>query len=100
MVLIGTFDTLVHQLENAVLTQRVGVFNFDEPEISSLYGQALGAQSHHIRVGLREPSQEPFDLYYQKSKVKGKIFYGQEPPSGESTTTECWFNYQLLAVIY
>ena len=33
-------------------------------------------------------------------KGKGKVFYGQEPPSGESTTTECGFNYQLLAVIY
>ena len=33
-------------------------------------------------------------------KVKGNVFYGQEPPSGESTTTECGFNYQLLAVIY
>ena len=32
-------------------------------------------------------------------KVKGKVFYGQEPPSGESTTTECGFNYQLRAVI-
>ena len=31
---------------------------------------------------------------------KGKVFYGQEPPSGESTTTECGFNYQLFAVIY
>ena len=31
---------------------------------------------------------------------EGKVFYGQEPPSGESTTTECGFNYQLLAVIY
>ena len=33
---------------------------------------------------------------------KGKVFYGQEPPSGESTTTECGcgVNYQLLAVIY
>ena len=29
--------------------------------------------------------------------VKGKVFYGQEPPSGESTTTDCLFNYQLLA---
>ena len=29
------------------------------------------------------------------------VFYGQEPPtpSGESTTTECGVNYQLLAVI-
>ena len=32
-------------------------------------------------------------------KVKVKVVYGQEPPSGESTTTECGFNYQLLAVI-
>ena len=31
--------------------------------------------------------------------LKGKVFYGQEPPSGESTTTECEVNYQLLAVI-
>ena len=31
---------------------------------------------------------------------KGKVFYGQEPPWGESTTPECGFNYQLLAVIY
>ena len=29
----------------------------------------------------------------------GKVFYGQEPPSGESTTTECAVNYQLLAAI-
>ena len=28
-----------------------------------------------------------------------KVFYGQEPPSGESTATECGVNYQLLAVI-
>ena len=32
--------------------------------------------------------------------LKRKVFYGQEPPSGESTTTECGVNYQLLAVIY
>ena len=30
---------------------------------------------------------------------KGKVFYGQEPPSGESTTTECGVNYQLLEVM-
>ena len=27
---------------------------------------------------------------------KGKVFYGQKPPSGESTTTECRVNYQHL----
>ena len=33
------------------------------------------------------------------AKGKGKVFYGQEPPSLESTTTECMVNYQILAVI-
>ena len=33
------------------------------------------------------------------AKVKAKVFYGQKPPSGESTTTECWVNYQLLIVM-
>ena len=28
-------------------------------------------------------------------KVKSKVYYGHEPPSGE-----CWVNYQILAVIY
>ena len=36
---------------------------------------------------------------YGTTKGKGKVFYGQEPASGESSTTECGFNYQLLAVI-
>ena len=29
---------------------------------------------------------------------KGKVCYDQEPPSVESTTTECGVNYLLLAV--
>ena len=32
-------------------------------------------------------------------KKKGKVFYGLELPSGESTTTKYGFNYQVLAVI-
>ena len=32
-------------------------------------------------------------------KGKCKVFYGEEPPSLESATTECGVNYQLLAVI-
>ena len=39
-------------------------------------------------------------ICHKSVKGKGKVFYGQEPPSGESTTTEYRFNYQLLAVIY
>ena len=44
----------------------------------------------------------PFDYIYGNSMtpfvlaIKGKVFYGQEPPSGESTTTKCGVNYQLL----
>ena len=33
-------------------------------------------------------------------KSKGKVFYGQDPPSGESSTIECSVNCQLLAVIF
>ena len=40
-----------------------------------------------------------YHLFFCLEKGKGKVVYGQEPPSGESTTTECEFNYQLLAVI-
>ena len=44
---------------------------------------------HHDRI-------PQFSARYWKKKV----FYGQEPPSGESTATECGFNYQLVEVIY
>ena len=32
-------------------------------------------------------------------KVKGKVFYDQQPHGGESTTTECGVNYKLLEVM-
>ena len=32
--------------------------------------------------------------------LKGKVFYGQEHPSGEPTTSECGVKYKLLTVIY
>ena len=34
-----------------------------------------------------------------RGKGKGKVIYGQEPPSGKFTTTGCGVNYQLLVVI-
>ena len=36
---------------------------------------------------------------FKQKRIKGKAFYGQEPQSVESTTTECGVNYQLFAVI-
>ena len=38
-------------------------------------------------------------MYRERGFIRKKDFYGQEPPSGESTITECMVNYQLLAVI-
>ena len=45
-------------------------------------------------------SQVAADGGCERDGEKSKVFYGQEPPSGESTTTDRGFNYQLLAVIY
>ena len=36
-----------------------------------------------------------YGIYLIANLIKGKVFYGQEPPSGESTTTECGVSYQL-----
>ena len=48
-------------------------------------------------------SVDPMEKYIENQPAlrdkEGKVFYGQEPISGESTTTECGVNYQLLAVI-
>ena len=54
-------------------------------------------QSHlFLPVAEDESAQRHLSLPLKK----GKVFFGQEPPSGEYTTTECGVNYQLLAVIY
>ena len=39
-------------------------------------------------------------IRFNKDDVKSKVFYGQEPPSGESTTTESGVNYQLFSVMH
>ena len=49
--------------------------------------------------GRLNSSEHQYKNKEEKHKGNGKVVYGQEPPSGESTTTECGFNYQLLAVI-
>ena len=35
-----------------------------------------------------------------KSVLKGTVFYGQGPPSGESTTTECGVNTCKLDLFF
>ena len=62
-------------------------------------------------TGPSEKNKTVYKLFSQPHKLlrhgklkktqskKGKVIYGQEPPSGESTTTECGFTYQLLVVI-
>ena len=46
-----------------------------------------------------EPLEEANCFKYFGSQLLGTVFYGQERPSRESTTTECMVNYQLLAVM-
>ena len=45
------------------------------------------------------PANTRGQLFWLGCHDKGKVFYRQEPLSGESTTTEYGVNYQLLAVI-
>ena len=60
-----------------------------------------GAGLGHKTVKLHPNKPPTFSLSYaitnEKTvkESKGKVFYDQEPPSGESTNTECGFNYQL-----
>ena len=54
-----------------------------------------------LSVDLREIVSQPSltkQLYWTNFLGTIQVFYDQEPPSGESTTTECGVNYQLLAV--
>ena len=53
----------------------------------------------YITQNIHGKSTQQWWIIFYTNKGMGKVFYGQEPPSGESTTTECGFNYQLLAVI-
>ena len=53
---------------------------------------------HGVRVRCDRRRFSVHSPFIEKSiKV---VFYGQEPNSGESTTTECGVNYRLLAVMY
>ena len=67
-----------------------------------LSGVSICASSNLDILGVKFDSRLTFEGYLHciVSCVKGKVFYGLEPSSGESTTTEWGFNYQLLAVIY
>ena len=51
----------------------------------------------HIIINVEKKYNLVFTV---ESEGKAKVFSGQEPLSGESTTAECGANYQLLAVIY
>ena len=61
-----------------------------------LYG-ALPVPHVPVRVTrgavIAHPTLMPLLAAESRRKGKGKVFYGQGPSSGESTTTECGFNY-------
>ena len=66
-------------------------------------------QSHTIEYRVTKIVPQRYILHDRGIKVLrcfevlqqgGAVFYGQEPPSGESTTTECGKYYIYLYVIY
>ena len=49
---------------------------------------------------MADSEEKLFRLVSEFGRVcKGEVFYGQVPSRGESDTTDCVVNYQLLAVI-
>ena len=65
---------------------------------NEIYAEAGRQFSARRRDALRN-AQCPH-RWWSTHEKKGKVFYGQEPSIGESTTTEFGVNYQLLSVIY
>ena len=65
----------------------------------------IGNRAPHRRTVLqngqkKNPKSSPKKRSIMEQKIKEKSsMASQAPPSGESTTTECGVNYQLLAVI-
>ena len=59
-----------------------------------------GSIRHKIKTRNHQTHGTQCVVEYPTNRKKGKVFNGQEPPSGESTTTDCGVNYQLLAVMY
>ena len=60
----------------------------------------MSSQITHAQSSNTHPLAHILSTYVLISAVKGKdkVFYGEEPPSGESNTTEC--GPQLLPIIY
>ena len=55
------------------------------------------AAAQHIYPSLCNMQQLPSTTF--NSIGKGKVFFGQELPSGEFATSECGANYQLIALL-
>ena len=78
--------------------------NASETQVIILLQLEVGNDAKLIRLFINNMKIASFNGYTKMMlvsiKVKGKVFYGQEPSSGESTTTESGVNYQLLSVMH
>ena len=97
------FHYLVSQMEGEAARLLAGFDNLaaEYNEAIDLLQKTNGKEKLIIQASLNAlfdmASPEPTSISLSK---KGKVFYGQEPSSGESTTTESGVNYQLLSVMH
>ena len=101
-LLLPTF-TLNFLLSQAVPTSLTSQHNFWSESATSAISSANNVQLDYLKPATIRTQK--FQLFPKLSSIhlspqrKCKVFHGQGPPSRESTTTERWVNYQLLAVM-
>ena len=103
---------IIFLTQHKFFLKKIQLYQFKKIKINKYYLDTLldthfiplQIEASPILVGPKLGEPQAFECQntslFRRAVVKGKIFYSQEPPSGESTTTECGINYQLLAAIY
>ena len=93
----------LHPMQSSVTAQSMACIQCSQVSLQRAWVAVAGFRRDNLTLFIIMTLPCILTVYCKDTKqysIKGKIFYGQEPPSGESTTTECGVNYQLLAVMY
>ena len=95
-------DTFV-VLTTGNLRRGYGSWQAVEFQITQAHADEVHFEQRDRSTMCINPRQEYYVRYHWPNETSlfisriciGKVFYGQEPPSGESTTTECGVKYHL-----
>ena len=84
-------------MDGPITVERLKCCDWSVHEFIEVNFSKLADSNQIFRIGF-------VSIQYQLGEISlkkvYKVFYGQEPPSGESSTTECRINYPLLAIMY